>query len=117
VPPQVTRQFTWGFADTSFVIWARIDIDELTCIEAGGALTNVTEIGMGGTILMVADAESFGLTTEVAVTVTVAPEGIAGGAVYTIAPPSSLAVNVPQDPGLPQLIVYVTRLFSDALGS
>jgi hypothetical protein len=110
VPPQVTRQFTWGFADTSFVIWARIDIDELTCIEAGGALTNVTEIGMGGTILMVADAESFGLTTEVAVTVT-------GGAVYTIAPPSSLAVNVPQDPGLPQLIVYVTRLFSDALGS
>jgi len=109
VPPQVTRQFTWGFADTSFVIWARIDIDELTCIEAGGALTNVTEIGMGGTILMVADAESFGLTTEVAVTVTVAPEGIAGGAVYTIAPP--------QDPGLPQLIVYVTRLFSDALGS
>lgn len=108
VAPQVTVQFTWGFAVTSFIIWARIDNDEPTCIEAGGALKNVTEIGIGGTILIVAEAESDESATEVAVTVTVPPEGIAGGAVNTIAPPSSLGVNVPQAPGLPQSMEYVT---------
>lgn len=117
VPPQVTVHFTWGFAVTSFMMRARRDSDEPTCIEAGGALKNVMEIGMGGTILMTAEAESDELATEVAVTVTVPPEGIAGGAVNTMAPPSSLAVNVPQAPGLPQLMAYVTRLFSSAVGT
>jgi len=115
--PQVTVQFTWGFAVTSFVICARMDIEEPTCIEAGGAPENVTEIGMGGTILMTAEAESEGSATEVAVTVTVPPEGIAGGAVNRIAPPSSLGFNVPQAPGLAQLIAYVTALFSSAVGT
>ncbi len=68
-------------------------------------------------MVMTADRESDGLATEVAVTVTVAPEGIAGGAVNTVAPTSSLACNVPQAPGLPQLMAYVTRVFSDAVGT
>jgi hypothetical protein len=61
-------------------------------------------MGIGGTIVMVVERESEELTMEVAVTVTVAPDGIVAGAVYTIAPTSSLLLNLPQAFGLPQLM-------------
>jgi hypothetical protein len=54
--------------------------------DAGTALKNDTEIGVGGTIVMEAEAESDGLAAEAAVMVTVAPDGTAAGAVYVTAP-------------------------------
>jgi hypothetical protein len=50
----------------------------LTCSDAGAK--KATEIGIGGTIVMLAERESDGWTTEVAVIVAVEPEGTAGGA-------------------------------------
>jgi hypothetical protein len=80
VPPQLTVHVTCGFADTSFAIVAPSWSCALTASEAGG-VPSVTVIGIGGTIVIVADLEREGFTADVAVNVTAAPEGIAAGAV------------------------------------
>ena len=78
VAPQLTVQVTWGFALTSFSISARKVYLALTWSDAGAVKT--TEIGIGATTVMLAELSSDGLTTEAAVTVTVPPDGMAGGA-------------------------------------
>jgi hypothetical protein len=83
-----------------------------TCNEAGGGAKNETAIGIGGTIVIVVDVDRLGSATDVAVTVIVDPEGIAEGAVYEIAPPSSLALKAPHPPGVPHVTAYVTAAFS-----
>ncbi len=82
-----------------------------TCSEAGGIAKNETAIGIGGTIVIFPDTDRLVSATEVAVTVTVVPAGIADGAVYVTAPPSALALKVPHPLGVPHVIVYVTAAF------
>jgi hypothetical protein len=80
------------------------DAVAFTCSDAGIAGWKETEIAMGGTIVMTAETDLVLSAAAVALKVTVPPEGIAEGAVYTIAPPSSLGLNVPHAFALPQLI-------------
>jgi hypothetical protein len=112
VPPHVTVHVTSGFALTSLVIEACSGNSAFTSSEAGSVPLNATEIGIGGTIVIVIDLEREVFAIDVAVTVTVAPLGTAGGAEYTIAPNSSLAFSVPHAFGLPQLTAYVTAVFA-----
>jgi hypothetical protein len=90
--------------------------DVLTCSDAGGGVKKDTTIGMGGTMVITADADLAGVAMDVAVTVTVDPMGMADGAVYMTALRSSLALKLPQMPGLPQVTDQVTRLFTDRTG-
>ena len=55
--------------------------------------------------------------TEVAVTVTVPPVGIAAGAVYVVAEPLAVFVGLklPQAPALPQVTDHVTPAFAGSL--
>jgi hypothetical protein len=76
--PQLTVHVTWGFALTSFSISARKVYLALTWSDAGAV--KATEIGIGETMVMLTERESDGITTEAAVTVTVPPDGMAGGA-------------------------------------
>ncbi len=80
-PPQVTVHFTWGLAEVSFVIIAFKVTAEFTSSDAGMAGGNETTIGMGGTILMVAETDLLVSAAAVAVSVTVLPEGMFAGAV------------------------------------
>ena len=80
VAPQVTVHVTSGFAEVSFATVAMGENWALTCKEAGGERM-LTEIGSGGTIVICAETDLLVSATEVAVTVTVAPVGIAAGAV------------------------------------
>jgi len=59
---------------------------------------------MGGEIATTAEIDLVGSAAAVAVIVTVPPDGMTEGAVYTIAPASSLAFEVPHAFALPQLI-------------
>jgi hypothetical protein len=111
-PPHVTAHVTCGFAVTSLVIPALIENCAPACNEAGGAAKNETAIGIGGTIVIVADADRLVSVTDVAVTVTVDPAGIAAGAVYVTAPPSGLALKAPHPLGVPHVTAYVTAAFS-----
>jgi hypothetical protein len=77
---QATVQATWGLADTSLETVAVNETSEPTCIEAGGVGAKDTEIGMGATMVMVDEADTLGSATEVAVTFTVFPDGMADGA-------------------------------------
>ena len=61
-------------------------------------------MGIGGTMVTFAERVRDVFTTDVAVTVTTAPDGIEDGAVYVMAPPSSLLERVPHAPGLAQVI-------------
>lgn len=79
VAPQVTVQVTVGFAETSFAALARRGNCALTCSEAGGERM-LTEIGIGATMVIRAETDLVVSATEVAVTVTVVPVGIAAGA-------------------------------------
>ncbi len=79
--PHVTVHCTRGFAVTSLVIAATREVVVLTSSDAGGGTGKVTAIGMGGTIVMTAEAALVGVAMEVAVTVTVEPEGMVAGAV------------------------------------
>lgn len=67
-------------------------------------------------MVITADADLAGVAMDVAVTVTVDPVGMADGAVYMTALRSSLALKLPQTPGLPQVTDQVTRLFTDRTG-
>jgi hypothetical protein len=49
--------------------------------DAGGGAKNETAIGIGGTIVIFADVDRLVSATDVAVTVTVDPAGIAEGAI------------------------------------
>ena len=80
VAPQVTVHVTSGFAETSFAMVAMGENCALTCKDAGGERM-LTEIGIGGTIVICAETDLPVSATEVAVTVTVVPAGIADGAV------------------------------------
>jgi hypothetical protein len=111
-PPHVTAHVTCGFAVTSLVIPALIENCAPACNEAGGAAKNETAIGIGGTIVIVVDADRLVSATDVAVTVTVDPAGIAAGAVYVTAPPSGLALKAPHPLGVPHVTAYVTAEFS-----
>src|ERR1700722_12032367 len=75
-----TVHVTSGFADTSFVIVATREDCALTCRDAGGS-GMLTEIGIGATMVICAETDLLLSATEVAVTVTVVPTGIAAGAV------------------------------------
>ena len=63
----------------------------------------LTEIGIGGTIVICAETDLLPSATEVAVTVTVVPAGIAEGAAYVTAAASALGPKAPHAPGLPQV--------------
>jgi hypothetical protein len=102
--PQATVHFTCGLADVSFLITAFHDTAAFTCKDAGIVGWNETEIAMGGTIVMTAEMDLLVSADAVAVMVTVPPEGIVEGAVYTIAPSSSLAFDVPHAFALPHVI-------------
>jgi hypothetical protein len=78
---QVTVHCTWGLVETSLVIITLIGTVALTCSDAGGTPTKETAIGSGGVIVILAETEMLLSDAEVAVTVTVVPEGTAGGAV------------------------------------
>jgi hypothetical protein len=71
----------------------------------------LTAIGSGPTIVICAETDLLLSATEVAVTVTVVPAGIAEGAVYVTAPASALVPKAPQAPGLPQVTAHVTAPF------
>jgi hypothetical protein len=111
VVSHVTVHFTWGFAETSLAIAACSGPDVLTCSEAGVAPKKFTAIGIGPVMVILAEADLLVSAIEVAVTVTVEPEGIAAGAVYVIALRSALVLKEPQAPGVPQITDHVTRLF------
>ena len=80
-PPQLAVHCICGFAETSFAINARTGTVEFTCIDAGIDPYKLTEIGIGGTIVITADTDLVVSTAEVAVTVTLPPEGMVEGAV------------------------------------
>ena len=79
--PQFTVHLTCGFAETSLVITALRLNAALIWREAGVGAKKATAIGMGGVMVMVAETDFVVSTREVAVTATVAPEGMADGAV------------------------------------
>src|SRR5580700_9289297 len=66
-------------------------------------------VGLFATIVIVAEADLVGSVTEVAVTVTVLPVGMAEGAVYVVAASFAVSVglNEPQD-APPQLTAHCT---------
>ena len=70
----------------------------------------LTESGSGGTMVICAETDLVVSATEVAVTVTVAPVGIAAGAVYVTAAASALGPKAPHAPWLAQVTVHVTDL-------
>ncbi len=76
----------------------------------------LTEIGIGGTIVTCAETDLLLSATEVAVTVTVVPAGIAEGAVYVAAAAFALGPKAPHAPGLPQVTAHVTALFPPDMG-
>jgi hypothetical protein len=78
---QVTVQVTCGSDDTSLVTLADSETMPPAWIDAGGFETKETEIGMGAVMAMVAESDRLGVATEVAVSVTVFPVGMAAGAV------------------------------------
>ena len=77
----------------------------------------LTAIGSGPTIVICAETDLLLSATEVAVTVTVAPAGIAEGAVYVTAPTSALVPKAPHAPGLPQVTAHVSAPFPPVVGS
>lgn len=79
--PQVTVHCTLGLAVTSLVISALSGMEAPTSMEAGTVAKNATEMGMGGTMVTVAETDLVVSATAVAVMVTVLPVGIAEGAV------------------------------------
>jgi hypothetical protein len=115
VVPHVTVHVTSGFAETSFAIFAMREDCPLICRDAGGERM-LTEIGIGGTIVICAETDLLLSATEVAVTVTVVPAGIAEGAVYVVAAASALGPKVPHAPGLPQVTAHVTALLPPVMG-
>jgi hypothetical protein len=70
--------------------------------------SSVTSIAIGATISIFPFADRLGSTTDVAVTDTVVPEGMAAGAVYVTLPAASLGPKDPQAPGLPHVTDQVT---------
>jgi hypothetical protein len=104
VPSQPIAHFTCGLAEVSFLMKASHDTAAFTCNDAGIGDWNKTEIAMGGEIAITAEIDLVGSAAAVAVIVTVPPGGITEGAVYTIAPTSSLEFEVPHALELPQLI-------------
>jgi hypothetical protein len=80
VPPHVTVHFTSGFADVSLVIVAFSVTAAFTSSDAGVAGGKVTAIGIGATIVTVAEIDLLLSAAAVAVIVTVVPEGMAAGA-------------------------------------
>ena len=78
---QVTVHFAWGLALTSLVIRTRKGAAALTWRDAGTVPKNETAMGMGATMVTVAEIVLVESATAVAVMVTVAPEGMAVGAV------------------------------------
>lgn len=80
--PQVTDQSTPALVE-SFETTAVTGVVAFTCIDVGGGGLKTIEIG-GGTavIVIVAEADFVASACEVAVTLTVPPEGTAAGAVY-----------------------------------
>ena len=76
----------------------------------------LTEIGIGGTIVICAETDLLLSATEVAVTVTVVPAGIAEGAVYVVAAAFALGPKEPHAPGLPQVTAHVTALLPPVVG-
>jgi hypothetical protein len=114
--PQVTDQVTPAFAE-SLLTTAVSDVVALVWSEEGGSGLKATEIGTAAVMVMVADADFVVSVTEVAVTVTVLPVGTADGAVYVVAEPLAVLVelNPPQAPVLPQVTDQVTPAFAESL--
>jgi hypothetical protein len=78
------------------------------CRLAGGGTKKEIEIGIGAVMAMLAETDFVVSATEVAVTVTDAPEGTVAGAVYVIPLKSALVLKVPQSPGVLQVTDQVT---------
>ena len=79
--PQAAAHVTCGFTDTSLSTVALNAKAPPTWREAGGAGAKRTEIGMGATMVMVEETDRLGSAADVAVTLTVFPEGMDEGAV------------------------------------
>jgi len=79
--PQVTLHWTLGLAETSLRMAALSGMEAPTSMEAGTVAKNETEMGMGGTMVTVAEMDLVVSATAVAVMVTVPPAGMAEGAV------------------------------------
>jgi hypothetical protein len=94
--PQATLQVTSGFAEVSFVIIATKGDVAPTCSDAGGCVKRFTTMGIGDTIVTVAETVLLGSATELAVIFTVEPLGIASGAVYVTPAAFALGPNEPQ---------------------
>jgi hypothetical protein len=109
-PPHVTVHVTCGLADTSFVTRAPSGNCAPACSEAGGGVAKLTTIGIGPTMVIWAETDLVGSATEVAVTVTVLPLGMAAGALYVTAAALALGPKVPQAAALEQLTVHVTAV-------
>jgi hypothetical protein len=84
--PHVTVHFTPAFA-LSFATFAVMLVVAAGASEEGGCAANVTATAGGPVIVIVAEADFVLSVTEVAVTVTEFPVGIAVGAVNVVAPP------------------------------
>jgi hypothetical protein len=109
--PHATVHVTSGFPETSFATVAPIEYCAFICRDAGGE-GMLTEIGIGATMVICAEMDLLPSATDVAVTITVVPVGIAEGAVYVTAATLSLVPKVPHAVVLPQVTVHVTELFT-----
>jgi hypothetical protein len=78
--PQVTDQLTPAFAVSLLTEAIRLAVAPIT-IDDGAGVVRATEIAGAEVIVMVAEADLVESLTEVAVTVTVLPEGTEEGAV------------------------------------
>jgi len=78
---QLTVHVTSGFVDTSLTMFADSETVAPAWSEAGGFGRKETEIGIGAVMVMVDEIDRLGSATDVAVSVTVFPTGMAAGAV------------------------------------
>jgi len=109
--PQVTVHRTPAFAG-SFATFAVMFVVALGPSDVGGCAANVTVTGWP-VIVIAAEADFVLSVTEVAVIVTVFPVGVVAGAVYVVAAPLAVEVevNVPQA-ALPHVTVHFTPAFA-----
>lgn len=109
--PLGAQLHTTGIAAGSFVVVAAIDAVAPVCIAPGGGVVSVIVI-TGPVIVTVAFFVGLGALTAVAVIVTLPPDGAVIGAVYVVAAPLAVAVELklPQVPTGVQL--HVTPPFA-----
>lgn len=114
--PLGVQLHTTGNAAESFVVVAAIDAVDPVCIAPGGGVVSVIVI-TGPVIVTVALLVLVLSLTDAAVIVTLPPDGIAAGAVYTVVAPLAVvvALKLPQAPEGAQL--HVTPLAAESFNT